>query len=160
MTKATYEKCAPDDARLPAVLDLVRRSFAYMEDRIAPPSSLHRLTVDAIARHCDTGEVWVLGDPPLACMFLTEKPNRLYLGKLAVDPSLRGRGIARQMVDLAAARAVSKGLDTLELEVRIELIENHQAFGRMGFQIVRHGTHDGFDAPTFYVMQKTVAELS
>lgn len=156
MTQFAFDRCDPEDARLPAVLKLIRRCFAYMEGRIAPPSSLLRLTVDAIARHCETGEVWVLGDPPLACMFLTDKPNRLYLGKLAVDGSLRGQGIARQLVDLAAARAVSKGLDLLELEVRRELIENQQAFGRLGFQTVRHGTHDGFDAPTFYVMQKPV----
>ena len=41
--------------------------------------------------------------------------------------------IARALVDLAEDRAKASGLGALELETRIELIENHEAFQRLGF---------------------------
>ncbi len=142
------------DPGMEDVLALLHRSFAYMEERINPPSSLHKLTVEDIAGKCETGEVWTLGGPSVACIFLTDKPDSLYIGKLAVDPAYRGRGYARQLMDLAVERAVAKRLPALELETRIELTENHETFRRLGFEVVAEGAHEGFDAPTFVVMRK------
>ncbi|WP_424979675.1 GNAT family N-acetyltransferase [Leisingera sp. S232] len=65
-------------------------------------------------------------------MFLTPRPDCLYLGKLTVDDAQRGRGLARLLVKHASARARALGLPVL-LETRIELIENHAAFARLGF---------------------------
>ena len=39
------------------VLELVLAAFAYMEDRIDPPSSAHRLTVDTIRTQSEDGIV-------------------------------------------------------------------------------------------------------
>ena len=49
---------ATDPYDWPALLALIARAFAYMEGRIDPPSSLHRLTPQGLAA---SGEVWVLG---------------------------------------------------------------------------------------------------
>jgi ribosomal protein S18 acetylase RimI-like enzyme len=137
------------------VLGLIRRAFAGMEGRIDPPSSMHRLTVEDVAEQARTGEVWVI--PPLkACMFLTVKPGRLYLGKLAVDPELQGRGLARQMVATAEQRARDLGLPVLELETRVELVENHAVFQRLGFVETGRKAHEGFDRPTSITFQKRV----
>lgn len=38
----------PDDPCLAEVLALIRCSFAYMDGRIDPPSSMHRLTLSAL----------------------------------------------------------------------------------------------------------------
>jgi len=46
-----------DDPGLGAILDLLRAGFAYMDGRIDPPSSLHRMDVDDIRVHCQTGDV-------------------------------------------------------------------------------------------------------
>ncbi len=142
------------DPELGQILALLQRCFAYMEGRIDPPSSLHALTVAGIAQTCDTAEVWSLGPPPQACVFLAEKPGRLYLGKLAIEPCLRGQGHAHVLIALAEARAKAKGLPLLELQTRIELVENHAAFARMGFVKTAEDAHEGYDRPTGIVMQK------
>lgn len=145
-----------DHPAVPAILDLVQQTFAYMEPRIDPPSSMYRLTVASIQEQCSEGEVWAIGSPPKACIFLTDKGDRLYLGKLAVSEAERGNGFARRLVDLAETRARAKKLKTLELNTRIELVENHETFQRLGFSKTADGRHDGFDRTTYIVMQKSI----
>ena len=137
------------------VLALIQRAFAGMEGRIDPPSSVHRLTAEGIAAQARTGEIWVV--PPLqACMFLTPKDGRLYLGKLAVEPALQGRGLARQLVALAEERARALGFAILELETRVELTENHAIFRHLGFVETGRKAHPGFDRPTSITFAKRV----
>lgn len=144
----------PESEHIAGILELVQSAFAYMEDRIDPPSSMHRLSHASIKEQCSSGEVWIVGQRPDACIFLTEKSSALYLGKLAVREEMRGEGLARRLVALAEDRAKSKGLSALELETRIELSENHKTFGRLGFVITGEGCHDGYDRPTFVIMRK------
>lgn len=138
------------------VLSLIQTSFAYMENRIDPPSSMHRLTVEAILKHSETGEIWVneLQNSPISCMFLTPKAHALYLGKLTVSEAYRGQGLAHQLVDCAQARCLALGFTTLELQTRVELVENHHAFAKMGFRKTGESAHDGYDRPTNITMQK------
>lgn len=140
----------------PAVLRLIRTEFASMEGRIDPPSSMQALTADAMAGLARTGEVWVTGAPPMACMVLTAKPQALYLGKLAVAGSHRGQGLARALIDVATTRARALGLPVLELQTRVELVENHAAFRAMGFAEVGRSSHPGFDRPTSLTFQRAV----
>jgi GNAT superfamily N-acetyltransferase len=146
----------PGDPALPAVLGLIRRAFAGMEGRIDPPSSMHRLTVEALGEAARTGELWVTGDPPVACVLLAVQGDALYLSKLAVDEALRGRGLARQLVELAGTRAAALGLAGLELNTRVELVENHAAFARLGFQKTGDFTHPGYHRPTSVLMRKVI----
>tara|TARA_R110002020_G_scaffold10051_22_gene38983 strand:- start:16055 stop:16447 length:393 start_codon:yes stop_codon:yes gene_type:complete len=127
-----------------------------MDSRIDPPSSMTRLTLADIAKQCETGEVWVVGDPPVACVFFKELDGCLYLGKLAVDDTARGQGLARRMVDLAVERAAARGLPEVELQARVELVENHAAFTKMGFRKTGETAHAGYDRPTSITMRKPV----
>ena len=147
---------SPDDPALQQVLHLIRESFAYMDGRIDPPSSMHRLTLEALAAQCETGEVWSLGAPPVACVVLTVKPRALYLGKLAVAEAMRGQGLARQLVELAVERARVRGRARLELQTRIELVENHRAFAALGFEKAGETAHPGFDRPTSVTMVREI----
>lgn len=156
MSRKHPKRLTPDAPAIPEVLDLLRRSFAFMEGRIDPPSSMHRLTEETIADQCTSGEVWTLGDPVTACIFLTPKPDALYIGKLAVDTPMRGRGLARVLVEWAETRAHALNLPRLELETRIELTENHATFARLGFVKTTEAAHEGYDRPTFIVMEKTL----
>lgn len=153
MTKP-YRALPPYD--WPAVLRLIKTEFAYMNARIDPPSSMHRLTEADVARKAEQGEVWVIGSPPLACMFLTPQEDCLYLGKLAVRADQRGKGLARDLLAVAAARAKALGLLAVELETRIELVENQAAFQKMGFVEVGRTAHAGFDRPTSVTYRKSV----
>lgn len=142
-----------------AILRLIRESFAYMDGRIDPPSSMHRLSEAEIAHQAEAGEIWVIdtGGPIAACLFLTPKPERLYLGKLAVAEAWRGRGLARQLVAVAEERARALGLPELELQTRVELTGNHATFRAMGFREVGQTSHEGYDRPTSLTFRKTVA---
>ncbi|MEM9580218.1 MAG: GNAT family N-acetyltransferase [Pseudomonadota bacterium] len=135
---------------------LLHMCFAYMEGRIDPPSSLHRLSVQDIARQCKEGEVWAIGDPPGACVFFTPKSDVFYLGKMAVAPDARGQGHARRLVTLAEQRAALLGKPMLELQTRIELVENHETFRKLGFRIHAYGKHPGFEHVTDVTMRKPV----
>lgn len=145
---SSYQATDPFDWA--ALRQLLVAEFAYMEGRIDPPSSLHDLTAAGIAAQAQEGEVWVIGPPPdlIACMFLTPKPGALYLGKLAVRGDQRGRGHARAMVGCAAERARALGLARVELQTRVELVENHATFAALGFHEVARTAHPGFDRPT------------
>ncbi len=149
-----YQATEPFD--WPALLHLIQTEFASMEGRIDPPSSMLRLTADDIARQAASGEVWGIGLPPDACMFLTPKPDALYIGKLAVAAAHRGKGLARRLIDTAACRAQALGLPVLELQVRVELVENQRAFAAMGFTETERTAHAGFDRPTSITMRRTI----
>lgn len=138
-----------------ALLRLITTSFAYMDGRIDPPSSMLTLTVEDIARQARSGEIWVIENPrPVACVFLTPRPHALYVGKLTTVASHRRQGYARRLLDQAEKRARALGLPALELQSRIELVENHTAFASLGFQISGETTHPGFDHPTALIFTK------
>lgn len=139
---------AADPFDWPALLTLIARAFAGMEGRIDPPSSLHRLTAEGLARMAREGEVWVLGAPAFATMALTPEADALYLGKLAVEPAAQGKGHGRRLVDLAAERARVLGKAGVRLQVRVELAENQAFFRRLGFRETERTAHPGYDRPT------------
>lgn len=139
-----------------AILTLLQAEFAFMEGRINPPSSMHALTPATIATQARTGEVWAIGTAPIACVFLTAKPAALYVGKLAVAASHRQQGHARRLIDLAEARARVLNLPTLELQTRVELVENQAAFRALGFVEVGRTAHPGFHRPTSITFRRAV----
>ena len=89
-------------------------------------------------------------------MFLTPRPGTLYVGKLAVAAGHRGQGLARCLIDRAETRAREMGLPALELQTRVELVENQAAFRAMGFQEVGRTAHPGFDRPTSITYRRAV----
>lgn len=149
-----FSKLAPDDPALQQVLDLLKNSFAYMDGRIDPASSLSRLSLQDVSAHSVQHEVWSTGVPVQACVFLQVAGDALYVGRLAVDDSLRKTGVARSLIELAESRARAQGLGFLELKVRIELQENHRAFERLGFVQHQQGRHPGYARTTFLIMRK------
>lgn len=151
------EQLGPDDTvQLKAVLALIRRSFAYMDGRIDPPSSQHQLTLDVVQDWARAGQLWAIGAPAVACAVFQVNDDALYIGKLAVDTGQRGRGLARLLLEEAAVQARLLGLPALELHTRIELTENQAAFARMGFAITDRLAHEGYDRPTYVVMRHDI----
>lgn len=149
-----HRVCPPYDWT--ALLRLIQTAFAYMDGRIAPPSSMHRLTAATLAATADPVEIWAIGQPPIACVVLTPRPDSLYIGKLAVAAAQRGRGHARSLIARAEASARARNLAWLELETRIELTENHALFRAMGFKEVGRSAHPGFTVPTSITFRRAV----
>lgn len=139
-----------------ALHQLLCRAFAYMDGRIDPPSSLTRMPPEALRQKLETAEIWVIEhqQQPIACLFLEPREDRLYLGKLAVDPAHQGKGLARLLLQQAEARAAILNLPTLTLGTRIELVENHAFFRKMGFDCIAEARHPGFDRTTSLTFRK------
>lgn len=138
------------------MLALIQRSFAYMDGMIDPPSSMHRLTVADLERAAVDGVALGVGDPLVACALCKINGNALYVGKVAVDASQRGKGLARALIAEAEVIAREHGLDFLELQTRVELTANHKTFAALGFEKVSETAHAGYDHPTSITMQKAL----
>ena len=145
---------ASDTAALAQVLRLIQTSFAYMTGRIDPPSSMHQLTVSALAQMAKDSSVLALGDPIAACLVAKPLPHALYLGKIAIASDLRGRGVLRALLGRSEELARALSLSRLELQVRIELVENQKIFGKFGFVETARNAHPGYDRATEITMQK------
>ncbi len=153
------KRAAADTADGQAVLDLVLEAFAYMEGRIDPPSSAHRLTVEAMAAQTEEGAVFMAEGRDgtlLGCVFLKPKGDAFYLGKLAIRPALQGEGIGRRLFEASIEESRARNLPEIELQARVELTENHAAFAAMGFREVGRTAHDGYDRPTSVTMRYTI----
>ena len=151
---------ATDPTLWPPMLALLREAFAFMAGRIDPPSSLRDLTPEVLTVQAQTGEIWIIDGADggiAACIVLTPKPGALYLGKLAVAGAYRGQGLARRLIDHAETRARARGLPALELQTRVELVENQAAFLAMGFVEVGRTAHAGYERPTSITYRRAVA---
>jgi GNAT superfamily N-acetyltransferase len=134
---------------------LVLEAFAYMQDRIDPPSSALRMTVSSMAADAMAGTLLLAeSDGALAgCVFVRPRRDALYIAKLAVRPDLQGHGIGRALIAAAREEARARYLAALELETRVELIENHSAFARLGFVKIAETAHAGYARPTSITMR-------
>ena len=119
-----------------------------------PPSSLHRLSPELLRAKADKETlVIVLDDGALiGCGYLKKTKRMIYLGKLAVKPAHRKRGILRKIIEIAVAMARDLDKSGLELETRIELIENHRTFAALGFTKSAENRHEGYDRTTSITM--------
>ena len=126
-----------------------------MDGVVDPPSSVHRLTVEELGS--GEGETWVIGTPPVACIVMTPKPEVLYVGKLAVATTERGKGLARMLLDQAEVRARELAVSWIELQARIELEANHRTFGALGFIETERTAHPGYARPTSITFRRAVA---
>lgn len=153
-------------SRLPAdfqdwqnLLALVRRAFSYMDGVIDPLSSAHLLTAELLREKARAETIFLAsqGDRLVGCVALDNRGDRLYLGKLAVEPGLQGRGIGRLLVDAAEQFARAEGKPAIELQTRVELTGNHKTFARLGFVETGRTAHAGYDRPTSITMRKTLA---
>jgi GNAT superfamily N-acetyltransferase len=132
--------------------------FASMERRIDPPSSLAGMTPDSLAAMSEDTTIVTLwqGGMLVASGFLSDTGRAVYLSKLAVHPDCRRTGLLRRIVAEAEALARHLGRPTLELCTRVELVENHAVFKRLGFVEVARTAHPGFDRPTSVTMERPV----
>lgn len=142
----------------PALLALLRSSYAYMESRIDPPSSLLRMDVGQLEQKArEEVLILALADRRLVgCAFACLRDDSIYVGKLAVDAAYRRRGVARGIMQAVETIARAHARAFIEFETRIELVENHETFAALGFRKVGESAHPGFDRATSIRMRKPV----
>ncbi|HEX2114365.1 MAG TPA: GNAT family N-acetyltransferase [Alphaproteobacteria bacterium] len=136
---------------------LIISAFSTYEVRLDPPSSSLKETPDAIRAKFAThgGAIAESEGKAVGCVLFTpEEDSVLYVGRLAVDPMWRRRGVARALIAYAELEARRRGRDTLRIQVRIPLVSNQQLFKSCGFVEVSRETHPGYTAPTTIRMEK------
>jgi len=142
-----------------ALLDLVQKAYAYMEARIDPPSSMHKLTFSSIEQKAkDENLILAFEENQLVgCAFVKEQSDSFYIGKLAVSRERQGKGIGQVIIKSCISFAAKHGKPYLELESRVELIENHAFFEIMGFTKTGENAHEGYSRPTSYTFRRVAA---
>lgn len=67
-----------------------------------------------------------------ACVYVELHGRRAYMGMLAVDPSLQGRGLGRRMIAAVENRARESGCSGIDIKIvdrRVELPPLYRALG-------------------------------
>jgi GNAT superfamily N-acetyltransferase len=142
------------------LMALLHGAFAYMASRIDPPSSLTRMGVDDLRGKAQEENLIVAfeGTELVGCAFAALRDDCVYVGKIAVAESARRKGIAREMMATAVGVAHRNRRPFLELQTRVELVENQQTFAALGFEKAAETAHPGYDGPTSVTMRKRVGE--
>jgi predicted N-acetyltransferase YhbS len=148
---------APEDAA--SVAALIRAAFAAQPVVTDPlPSALRVTEADVVANLLAGGGAVAMVTNVLAGSALwTEQDGGLYLGRLAVAPAWRRRGVARTLVAAAEAAARSAGLPVMRLSTRLVLLDNRRLFATCGFVETTREAHPGYAEPTFVNMEKRLS---
>lgn len=122
---------------------------------INPPSGVLKETeADFVARLRDDTCFVVEADGKLiASIFCAVDGDALYIGRLAVAPAHRRRGLANALIEAAKQKARRRGCKRITLGARIALPGNVALFRGHGFAVVRETCHPGFTTPTSYDME-------
>jgi predicted N-acetyltransferase YhbS len=142
-----------DTARLTELHAFVHAVFGALD--IDPPSSMLKESLDHFAERFRSDTIFVAQDDMrlIGSVFCTPEEGALYVGRLAVAPDWRRRGVASALVDATKDEARRIGAARITLGARIALPGNVALFRRHGFVVVRETCHPGFTTPTSYDMQ-------
>ena len=149
----------PGFERWDELLSLIMRAFAPMDGVIDPPSSAHLLTAENLKRKAgqETAFLALKDGRIVGCVFVLERGDDFYIGKLAVEPGFQGQGIGKQLMQTVENLVRRRNKAAIELQTRIELTANHATFARLGFRETERTAHKGYDRPTSITMRKVLA---
>lgn len=139
--------------------EVIREAFASLSVDIAPLPSALRETAASVAGQIAEGGGMVAeaGRRIVGAVIWRPEAAGLYVGRLAVPPAWRGRGIARALLAAAEEEARRRDLPGLHLGTRLALEDNRRLFQGQGFVETSRHAHEGFSAPTWVRMEKRFA---
>src|SRR5690348_13451268 len=150
--KFAVARCT-DVSRAAELLAFTRAVFGELD--IDPPSSVLNETAADFAARLSEDTCFIIEDNGrlIGSVFCErEGADALYIGRLAVAPEWRRRGVAGALVDAAKDEARRAGLARVTLGARIALPGNVSLFKRHGFGVTAEKAHAGFTHPTSYDM--------
>ncbi len=148
----------PEDA--PAILPVIHAAFHAQSVPTDPPSGALRETVESIAAQIAAGGgagIQAEGRWVAAVLWAEEGEDALHLGRLAVLPGWRRRGLARALVAATEDEARRRGRHRVTLGVRLVLEDNRRLFAACGFVETGRTSHAGFSVATSATMEKHLA---
>jgi ribosomal protein S18 acetylase RimI-like enzyme len=131
MAEKSVRPAQPEEAA--AVGDLVRASYSKYVERIGREPAPMLEDYAALVR---AGEVWVLaeGGEVLGVLVMRPAEDHLFVDNVAVAPGHQGRGLGRELVAFAEARARRDGLPEVRLYTNEKMQENLAVYARLGFE--------------------------
>ncbi len=137
---------------------IITQAFAQYKESLVPPSSVFRETVDSIHTKLTNGGGFIarIDDQDAGSVLYEPQEDHLYLGRLAVLPDYRGKGVARMLIRAVETVAREQNFPGVHLGVRLVLEGNRKLFSSLGYEIIEYGTHDGFSEPTYVNMAKSL----
>jgi GNAT superfamily N-acetyltransferase len=143
-------------AECAAVAELIRVAFEEYRGRLKPESGALGETAETVAAAFADHTVIVAetGGRLVGCLLATRQGEDLHLGRFAVHPDFRRRGVASRLLAEAERHARATGAVALALGLRIVLPDNFRYFAARGFREVGREAHPGFDRPTSINMAK------
>ena len=152
----TLHDATLNDAAL--VTSLIHQGFEEYKDTLYPSSGAHKETLETISAKIEKGGAILArcDDAWAGCVlyYPDEEKGLMYLGRLAILPAFRRRGIARALSLAVEEKTHEAGLPGIWLGVRVALEGNQQLFESLGYTIASEERHPGVDYVTFYTMQK------
>lgn len=156
MNSPGIELAAEADAE--TISEILHAAFQEYDGILNPPSGVHKETAESVRAKMQTGQ-WLLakyGDRAVGCVWCEPRDGFLYLGRLGVAPSIRGRGIGSALMDAVEARARAQSLTRVRLGVRVALADMRAVYERRGYAFVEAHTHEGFTEPTHVILEKAL----
>jgi ribosomal protein S18 acetylase RimI-like enzyme len=119
-------------ADAPAVTDCVHAAYRHYVERIGkPPGPMLEDYAKVIAQRQVT--VAVRDGAVVGVLVLGEMEEGFRLINVAVDPSMRGKGLGRTLLQLAESEARRLGYDTVHLSTNEKMTENQALYARIGY---------------------------
>jgi GNAT superfamily N-acetyltransferase len=140
------------------LLDILLRAYREYEGRLDPPSGVHSETVASVEERLVEGGALVceVGRTAAGCVFYAPKAEYLYVGRLAVLPAYRGRGIGGVLLRAAERRAGELGFTRVRLGVRLALEKLRAYYEARGYVPVAFRSHAGYTEATYVEMEKVL----
>ena len=130
----------PDEAQ--AVAALVDAAFRpYLPRTVTPPAPMSIDYVAAVA--AGLVDVWVEAQTVAGMVLLHDRPDHLLLDVIAVDPSLRRRGVGGALLAHVEAEAARRGFAEVRLFTHAAMVEAQAVYIRRGYLETARATEDG-----------------
>lgn len=121
-----------------SILSVIVAAFEQYRDVLDPPSGVFSETPAKIQHKLETGGGFIaydeIGDRLSMVGAVLYQPNLeyMYLGRLAVLPTYRGFGIAKQLAIAVEQKTIEYKLPCVQLGVRLILTDNQKFFQQLG----------------------------
>jgi len=121
------------------VHDVMRKAFEEYRGMLTPPSGALSETMDDIVKKISNSGGAVIARVEGIAVGSAQHifhDNFVYIGRVSVLPSHRGKGIGKMMVRYIETLAKDKGLSEARLEVRLSIPSNAAFYQKLNYEII------------------------
>jgi ribosomal protein S18 acetylase RimI-like enzyme len=121
----------------------MRAAFAEYAGKLAQPSGALRESAEDVKRAMASGGAVLafIGDAAVGSARFLPEPEALYVGRVAVLPEYRRRGVASVVMRFFEEHARSQGKAAVRIGVRESLPSNLALYESLGYQRVKSEPH-------------------